>query len=85
MPEGMPVSLLGFNKNPGPSGGCAHYWGKGILVDFGEGDSRGCLEQGEKRQPKDSGLGWDRAASQKAHLCNPFQALALWSPLLPAW
>lgn len=31
MPKGMPVPLLGFNKNPGPSSG----WGEGILVDFG--------------------------------------------------
>lgn len=64
MPKGMPVPLLGFNKNPGPSSG----WGEGILVDFGEGDSRGCLEQGEKGHPQDSGLGWDGAASQKACL-----------------
>lgn len=72
MPKRMPVSLLGFSKNPGPSSGWAHYWGEGILVDIGERDSRGCLEQGEKRQPKDSGFGWDRAASQRTHFYNPF-------------
>lgn len=41
MPMGMPVSLLGFNKNPGPYSGWAHCWGEGILVDFAGGDCRG--------------------------------------------
>lgn len=68
MPKGMPVSLLGFNKDPGPSSGWAHYWDEGILVDFGEGYSGGCPEQGEKRQPKDSGLGWDHCLPESTSL-----------------
>lgn len=46
----MPVSLLGFNKNLGPYSGWAHYWGEGILVDFGEGNSRDCLKEEEATQ-----------------------------------
>lgn len=54
MPTVMPVSLLGFNKNPDPYSGWAHYWGEGILVDFADSDCRGW--SGARGPEADQGL-----------------------------
>lgn len=71
MPKGMPVSLLGFNKNPGPYSGWAHYWGvKAFWWTLQMVTAEDGLEQGDQRQIKDSG--WEGSVSQKVNLqSNP--------------